>query len=41
MDEKQRLDAIVVALNNEMSEREFYLKHAERPVIPWERPCST
>lgn len=34
MEEKQRLDAIVLALNNEMSEREFYLKHAERTGNP-------
>jgi len=30
MDEKGRLDTLEVALNNEMREREFYLKHAER-----------
>ena len=30
MDEKERLDALEVALNNEMKEREFYLKNAER-----------
>jgi len=30
MNEKGRLDALEVALNNEMSEREFYLKHARR-----------
>jgi rubrerythrin len=29
MDEKERLDALEVALNNEMKEREFYLKNAE------------
>jgi rubrerythrin len=34
MEEKQRLDAIVLALNNEMSEREFYLKHAQRTGNP-------
>ena len=30
MDEKERLDALEVALNNEMKEREFYQKNAER-----------
>jgi rubrerythrin len=30
MDNKQRLDALEVALKNEMNEREFYLKHAGR-----------
>lgn len=30
MAEKERLQAIEVALNNEMREREFYLKHAEK-----------
>lgn len=30
MDEKQRLNALDVALNNEMREREFYLNNAER-----------
>ena len=30
MDENERLNALEVALNNEMSEREFYLKNAER-----------
>jgi rubrerythrin len=30
MDEKERLNALEVALNNEMKEREFYLKNAER-----------
>jgi rubrerythrin len=34
MEEKQRLEAIVLALNNEMSEREFYLKHAQRTGNP-------
>jgi rubrerythrin len=34
MDEKQRLNALEVALNNEMKEREFYLKHAERTSNP-------
>ena len=34
MDEKQRLDALEVALNNEMREREFYLKHAGRTKNP-------
>jgi len=34
MDEKQRLDALEVALNNEMREREFYLKHARRTKNP-------
>jgi len=31
---KERLDAIVLALNNEMSERDFYLKHAQRTGNP-------
>jgi rubrerythrin len=30
IDEKERLNALDVALNNEMKEREFYLKNAER-----------
>jgi rubrerythrin len=30
MDEKERLNALEVALNNERREREFYLKHARR-----------
>jgi len=30
MNEKDRLNALEVALNNEMREREFYLKNAER-----------
>jgi rubrerythrin len=30
MDDKERLNALEVALNNEMREREFYLKNAER-----------
>ncbi len=30
MDEKERLNALEVALNNETREREFYLKHARR-----------
>ena len=30
MDEKERLNPLEVALNNEMREREFYLKHAKR-----------
>lgn len=30
MDEKQRLGALEMALENESNEREFYLKHAER-----------
>ena len=30
MEEKERLNALEVALNNEMKEREFYLKNAER-----------
>jgi rubrerythrin len=34
MDEKERLEAIEVALNNEMGEREFYLKNAERTSNP-------
>jgi rubrerythrin len=34
MDEKERLNALDVALNNEMKEREFYLKNAERTRNP-------
>ena len=34
MDEKERLNALEVALNNEMREREFYLKHAKRTKNP-------
>lgn len=34
MDENQRLNALEVALNNEMREREFYLKNAERTSNP-------
>jgi rubrerythrin len=34
MDEKERLNALDVALNNEMKEREFYLKNAERTKNP-------
>ena len=34
MNEQQRLDALEVALNNETSEREFYLRHAERTRNP-------
>lgn len=30
MDQKERLNALDVALNNEMREREFYLNHAKR-----------
>jgi rubrerythrin len=30
MDDKERLNALEVALNNEMREREFYLKNAEK-----------
>src|SRR4030042_443723 len=30
MNEKERLNALEVALNNEMREREFYLKNADR-----------
>jgi rubrerythrin len=30
MDEKERLNALEIALNNEIREREFYLKNAER-----------
>ncbi|MBW1710582.1 MAG: hypothetical protein JRJ73_11965 [Deltaproteobacteria bacterium] len=30
MNEKERLNALEVALNNETREREFYLKNAER-----------
>ncbi|MGQ9510143.1 MAG: ferritin family protein [Thermodesulfobacteriota bacterium] len=34
MDERERLNALEVALNNEMREREFYLKHAKRTNNP-------
>jgi len=34
MDEKERIAALEVALNNEMSERGFYLKNAERTKNP-------
>jgi rubrerythrin len=34
MDEKGRLDALEVALTNEMKEREFYLKNAQRTKNP-------
>ena len=34
MVEKERLDALAIALNNEMREREFYLKHAQRTKNP-------
>jgi rubrerythrin len=34
MDERQRLNALQVALNNETSEREFYLRHARRTANP-------
>ncbi len=34
MDEKVRLDALKVALDNEMRERDFYLTHAERTTNP-------
>jgi rubrerythrin len=34
MNEKERLNALEVALNNEKREREFYLKHAKRTKNP-------
>jgi rubrerythrin len=34
MNEKERISAIEVALNNEMREREFYLKNAQRTKNP-------
>lgn len=34
MDEKQRLNALEVALRNEVSERDFYLKHASKTTNP-------
>ncbi len=34
MNEKERLDALEVALNNELREREFYLKNAQRTKNP-------
>jgi hypothetical protein len=48
MDEKERLNALEVALNNEMREREFYLNNAKRTkIMPREQkislaePCSS
>ena len=35
MDQKGRLNALEVALNNEMKERAFYLKHAQRTKNPF------
>jgi rubrerythrin len=34
MDDKERLDALNVALNNETRERQFYLENAERTLNP-------
>jgi rubrerythrin len=34
INEKERLNALEVALNNELREREFYLKHAKRTKNP-------
>lgn len=34
MDEKQRLNALEVALHNELAERDFYLKHASKTTNP-------
>lgn len=34
MDDKERLNALEVALNNETMEREFYIKHAKRTKNP-------
>ena len=34
MDQKDRLNALEVALNNELKERAFYLKHAQRTKNP-------
>lgn len=34
MDETERLDALRIALNNELKERTFYLKHAQRTKNP-------
>ena len=34
MDEKERLNALEIALNNEMKERAFYLRHAARTKNP-------
>ncbi|MBW2052603.1 MAG: hypothetical protein JRI85_10250 [Deltaproteobacteria bacterium] len=34
MNEKERLNALEAALNNETREREFYLKNAERTSNP-------
>ena len=39
--EKERLNALEVALNNEMREREFYLKNANRTKNPLGRKCSS
>ena len=34
MEQKDRLNALEVALNNEMKERAFYLKHTQRTKKP-------
>lgn len=34
MDEKQRIESLEMALRNELNEREFYLKHAQRTSNP-------
>lgn len=34
MNDEERVNALEVALNNEIREREFYLKHAEKTVNP-------
>ena len=36
MDEKERLNALDVALDNEMREREFYLNNAENKKSAWQ-----
>ena len=39
MDEKERLNALEVALNNEMREHEFYVKNAKRTKNVLGKPC--
>jgi rubrerythrin len=41
MNDKERLNALEVALNNEMREREFYLKNAKRTKNPRQEDVST
>ncbi len=41
MTENSRLNALEVALNNEMRERAFYLKHVQRTKTPLVKLCSS